>query len=75
MDDITVFMEGRNKELAGIAEKALKSIKNSGTREGSEFDHGRRKRRAEQGDCVVQLLGRDFSGLYQKRSSGICIRR
>ena len=27
VDDITAFMEGRNKELAGVAEKVLKSIK------------------------------------------------
>ena len=26
-DDITAFLEGRTKELAGIAEKVLKSIK------------------------------------------------
>ena len=40
MDDITVFMEGRNKELAGIAEKDLKSIKKRARGDEPEaFDH------------------------------------
>ena len=48
VDDITAFMEGRNKELAGIAEKVLTSVKKGGRGEDSI---SRRRRREEQGDC------------------------
>ena len=59
MEDITAFVEGRNKELAGFAEKVLKPIGREVEEKGFEaLHHGRRNRGREQGDCVVQLSGR-----------------
>ena len=55
MDDITACLEGRNKELQGIAEKVLKTmiieveekvLMLSITEEGKEWK--------EQGHCVLQ---------------------
>ena len=57
VDDITAFMEGRNKKLSGIAEKVLKS---------------RKRRREEQSQCVMQPLGREVSGMQQERRGGSC---
>ena len=41
VDDITAFLEGRNKELAGIAEKVLTSMKKEGRREDSKVVEGK----------------------------------
>ena len=44
--------------------------------EGSEpVDHGRRKRKKEQGHCVRQLSGREVSIMQQKRRSRPCKQR
>ena len=49
VDDVKAFMEGRNKELPGIAEKVLKAMRMEVEGEGFEdVDHGRGKGREEQ---------------------------
>ena len=59
VDEITAFMEGRKKDLAGIAEKVLKSTKKKGRGERVEVvDHRRRERREEQGDRFMRSCGR-----------------
>ena len=68
---VTAFTEGRNKDLVGIAGKVLKSMKRKVEEEGSEaVNHGRRKRRKEQGGCAMQVSGGEVSGKQQKRRSG-----
>ena len=59
VDEITAFMEGRNKDLAGIAEKVLKSTKQKGRGQRVEVvDHRTRERREEQGDRFMRSCGR-----------------
>ena len=51
-------MEGRNRELAGSAEVLEGDANGSGSEGFEAVDHGRRKRREVQGDCVMKLSGK-----------------
>ena len=67
VDDITAFTEGRKKELAGIVEKVLKSIRREVEEKGFKLsitEGG--KGREEQSDRVTQRSGREVSGMQQE---------
>ena len=59
VDDITAFTEGRNHELAGIAQKIPRAME-------------REKGRDKQSRCVMQLSGREVSRMQKKRRSRSC---
>ena len=61
VDDTTALLEGRCKELPGIAE--TRAMRMEEEEKGSEaVDHGWRKQREEQGPCVMQFTG-EVSGM------------
>ena len=69
VDDTTAFVvKGQNKKLPGIAEKLLKSVRRAEKTRVEAVNHGRRKGRDEQGDCVMRLSGRELSGMQLERS-------
>ena len=68
VDDTTAFVKGQNKKLPGIAEKLLKSVRRAEKARVEAVNHGRRKGRDEQGDCVMHLSGRELSGMQLERS-------
>ena len=70
-------IHGRVKQGAGRhCGKGSDVCKEGGGREGLEaVDHGRRERGKKRGDGVMQLLGRDISGMQQERSRRLCNQR
>ena len=65
VDYITAFLEGRNKALAGIAEKSNENGR--GGKRVRNCHHVRRKGGKEQGHCVMHVSGREVSGMQQKK--------
>ena len=43
VDEITAFMEGRNRELPGIPEKVLRAMREEVAEDSEVVEHGRRK--------------------------------
>ena len=66
VEDITVFMEGRYNELAGVAEKVWMFVKGGGEL-FQVVEHGRRESWTEQGDGVVWASRGDVLGMQKKR--------
>ena len=74
--DITACMEERTKELAGIAEKVLKSTRREVEEKGLKLSITEgAKEGNEQRHCVLQFFGREISEMQQKRRNGSCNHR
>ena len=75
MDDITASMGGQNKELSRCCGEGSGVDKEGGNRKKglklSISEIG--KEGKEQGDCAMQLPGREVSGMQQQRGGvGFC---
>ena len=70
VDDTTVLMNGRNKELVEMAEKVLKKLKMEVEEKAFEvIDYGRRERRKDYGHHFMQVSGGEVPMMQQERRS------
>ena len=68
VDDITAFMEGKNKELPGFVKNVLQSIKREVEEKGPKLSIAEGGQEEEkQSDRAMQLSGRKVSGMQQER--------
>ena len=75
VDDITAIVKRPNMGLPCVADKMLEVIRMEVVREGFDaVDHGRMKKRKNQGDCVMQLSVIEVSGMQQKKKEWSCHR-
>ena len=70
VDDITAYMEVRNKELPGSAEKVLKSIRREEEEKGMKLSITEKKGRARC-LCIVQLPERSFKKCRKREGVGL----
>ena len=65
MDDITAFMNGRNKELVEMAEKVVKNLKREVEEKGLKLSITEEGKK-EQGNHFLRISGGEVSGRQQK---------
>ena len=57
VDDITCLVKGRNKDVAEVAKKVMKKLKEEVEKKGLKLSALKRQGRKEQYDSVVWILG------------------